>query len=119
MSSALNATFVPKRKANTAYLAGNPALNPSGDTVTAKANFTSGASYDAANWNVPTAYAPASVALKVAPSPGRKIAFAGDSITTGTGASVSNRRFSVVAPMLARTRWYSRNPLQAGVAGNT
>ena len=64
-------------------------------------------------------FAPASLALKVAPAPGRKIAFAGDSHAAGTGTSVSNRRFSVVAPMLAGTRWFSRNPLQAGVAGNT
>jgi hypothetical protein len=47
----LSATFVPKWKATTAYLAGDPVLNPSGDVVTAKVNFTSGASYDAANWN--------------------------------------------------------------------
>lgn len=58
-------------------------------------------------------------ALKVAPSPGRKIAFAGDSHTAGSGVSTSNRRFSVVAPQLSGTRWFSRNPLQAGVAGNT
>jgi lysophospholipase L1-like esterase len=58
-------------------------------------------------------------ALKVAPTPGRKIAFAGDSHTAGSGTSTSNRRFSVVAPQLAGTRWFARNPLQAGVAGNT
>lgn len=52
----LNATYVPKWKANTAYLAGDAVLTPTGDTATAKANFTSGASFNAANWNyAPTA----------------------------------------------------------------
>jgi hypothetical protein len=48
-----NAAYVPKWKANTAYLAGDAVLSPTGDTVTAKANFTSGTSYDATKWNVP------------------------------------------------------------------
>ena len=47
----LSATFVPKWKPNTAYLAGDAVLSPSGDKVTAKVNFTSGATYSAANWN--------------------------------------------------------------------
>jgi hypothetical protein len=51
--AALNATFVPKWKATTAYLAGDKVLNPSGDVVSAIANFTSGASYNAANWALP------------------------------------------------------------------
>lgn len=38
-------------KANTAYLAGQTVVAPSGDLVTAKVAFTSTASYDAANWN--------------------------------------------------------------------
>jgi hypothetical protein len=50
--TALNATFVPKWKPTTAYLAGDAVLSPTGDTVTAKANFTSGASYSAANWDL-------------------------------------------------------------------
>ncbi|UXM92576.1 hypothetical protein [Paenarthrobacter sp. JL.01a] len=52
--TALNATYVPKWKANTAYLAGEAVVSPTGDTVTAKENFTSGTNYSAANWNVPT-----------------------------------------------------------------
>ncbi|CAN7465116.1 right-handed parallel beta-helix repeat-containing protein [Pseudarthrobacter oxydans] len=48
----LSATYVPKWKANTAYLTGDAVLSPAGDTVTAKANFTSGASYSAANWDL-------------------------------------------------------------------
>lgn len=49
--ASLNATFVPKWKATTAYLAGDKVLSPNGDVVKAIANFTSGASYNAANWN--------------------------------------------------------------------
>jgi hypothetical protein len=55
--TALNATFVPKWKPNTAYLAGEAVLSPAGDTVTAKVNFTSGASYNAGDWNVSSTYA--------------------------------------------------------------
>ena len=54
--TALNATFVPKWKASTAYLAGDAVLSPAGDTVTAIANFTSGASFNAANWNISVSY---------------------------------------------------------------
>lgn len=57
VTTALNATFVPKWKATTAYLAGDAVLSPAGDTVTAIANFTSGASYNAANWNYSPTYA--------------------------------------------------------------
>lgn len=39
-------------KATTPYLAGQTVLSPNGDVVSAIANFTSGASYDAANWNI-------------------------------------------------------------------
>ena len=60
------AQYVPKWKANTAYLAGDAVLSPSGDTVTAIANFTSGATYNSANWNLSTSYStPAAVATKV------------------------------------------------------
>ncbi|MFJ6311347.1 hypothetical protein [Pseudarthrobacter oxydans] len=47
----LSATFVPKWKPNTAYLAGDAVVSPSGGLVTAKATFTSSAAYSAANWN--------------------------------------------------------------------
>jgi hypothetical protein len=53
---ALNATFVPKWKATTAYTAGDKVVNPSGDVVSAISTFTSGASYNAANWALPTTY---------------------------------------------------------------
>jgi polygalacturonase len=49
--AALNATFVPKWKAATAYLAGDKVVSPAGDVVSAKVDFTSGASFSAANWN--------------------------------------------------------------------
>ncbi|AYN58716.1 glycosidase [Arthrobacter phage Peas] len=47
---------VPRWKASTAYSAGDKVLNPSGDIVSAKANFTSGASYNAANWSGSPSY---------------------------------------------------------------
>jgi hypothetical protein len=56
VQTALNATFVPKWKATTAYLAGDKVLSPGGDVVSAKVDFTSGASYDASNWNISTTY---------------------------------------------------------------
>jgi hypothetical protein len=48
---------VPKWKPTTAYAAGDKVLNPNGDVVTAKTSFTSGASYNASNWNLSSAYA--------------------------------------------------------------
>jgi len=57
----LTATYVPRWKANTAYLAGDPVLSPNGDTVTAKVNFTSGTTYSATNWTVSNTYAGKSV----------------------------------------------------------
>jgi hypothetical protein len=56
LAGELSATFVPKWKATTAYLAGDKVLSPSGDVVSAKVNFTSGASYSAANWNLSASY---------------------------------------------------------------
>jgi len=55
-AATLSATFVPKWKATTAYLAGDKVLNPSGDVVSAIANHTSGSSYNAANWNMSPVY---------------------------------------------------------------
>lgn len=52
-SAALSATYVPRWKANTAYALGDKVVSPAGDTVSAKAAFTSGASYSAANWDLP------------------------------------------------------------------
>lgn len=51
--AAATATYVPKWKPNTAYLAGDPVVNPSGQLVTALTGFTSGSSFDAANWSTP------------------------------------------------------------------
>jgi hypothetical protein len=71
LRGALNATFVPKWKAATAYIAGDKVLSPGGDVVSAKVDFTSGASYDASNWSVsptfttPTQAAGLSAALSI------------------------------------------------------
>jgi len=53
---------LPKWKATTDYTAGQAVVNPSGDVVTAKVDFTSGASYSSANWNISPTYAPNGVA---------------------------------------------------------
>lgn len=45
-------TYVPKWRASTAYATGDHVLNPSGQIVSAVADFTSGGSYSAANWTV-------------------------------------------------------------------
>lgn len=45
------AGLVAKWKANTSYVAGQWAINPSGDIVVAKTNFVSGATYSATNWD--------------------------------------------------------------------
>jgi peptidoglycan/xylan/chitin deacetylase (PgdA/CDA1 family) len=42
---------LPVWKANTAYTTGQRVISPDGDIVSAKTGFTSGASYDATNWN--------------------------------------------------------------------
>lgn len=49
----LSATFVPRWAPTTDYALGAKVVSPSGVTVTAKAAFTSGAAYSAANWNLP------------------------------------------------------------------
>lgn len=43
--------FTPAWKADTAYPAGFRVVSPNGDIVSAKVAFTSGATYNAANWN--------------------------------------------------------------------
>jgi hypothetical protein len=57
LAGELSATFVPKWKATTAYLAGDKVLSPAGDVVSAKVDFTSGASYSSTDWNLSTSYA--------------------------------------------------------------
>ena len=52
----LTATYAQQWKPNTAYAAGQPVVNPSGDVVTAKAAFTSGAAYDPTKWNLSGVY---------------------------------------------------------------
>jgi len=49
----LTATFVARWAPLTTYELGAKVVSPSGVTVTAKAAFTSGATYSAANWNLP------------------------------------------------------------------
>jgi len=53
----LSATYVPRWKANVAYSTGDIVTSPLGDVVSAKTNFNSGATFDAANWNFSPSYA--------------------------------------------------------------
>jgi len=70
--TALTATYVPKWKPTTAYLAGDKVLSPNGDVVSAVANFTSGASYDASNWSLSPTYATPKDLAKSAPKQATK-----------------------------------------------
>lgn len=100
--TALNATFVPKWKATTAYLAGDKVLNPNGDVVSAKVNFTSGASYNAANWNLSDAYA----------NKGRDtLAFYDDFSTKANGALAG------VVPTFGGSPWTSSGAQQFTITG--
>jgi hypothetical protein len=51
LAASLSATSVTLWKSNTAYATGQSVLNPSGFVVTAITGFTSGSSYNAANWS--------------------------------------------------------------------
>jgi hypothetical protein len=82
-AKANTADVVPKWKATTAYLAGDAVLSPAGDTVTAKVNFTSGASFNAANWNYSASYASAGNAFEAVP-----FTVYGHSYTNGAGKGV-------------------------------
>jgi hypothetical protein len=81
---AQRAAFVPKWKPNTAYTAGDPVVNPSGQLVTANTSFTSGATYNAANWTVTAGGAGGSVSDASASAKG-VVQLAGD--LGGTAAS--------------------------------
>jgi lysophospholipase L1-like esterase len=111
LGAALNATIldkiktdsVPKWKATAAYLAGDKVLSPAGDVVSAKANFTSGASFDPANWNYSETFVPkvsgldtvkavAAAALRpfhaaVDNATGSYVRIVGHSVIAGTGAA--------------------------------
>lgn len=51
-AAALRAFYLPKWSPNTAYAPAEPVINPSGQVVTANAAFTSGATYNAADWTI-------------------------------------------------------------------
>lgn len=61
LGTALNATYVLYWKPNTAYVAGQRVISPNSDVVSAKVDFTSGASYVAANWDLSSTFAAKSV----------------------------------------------------------
>lgn len=118
LGAALSATFVPKWKAGTAYVAGDKALNPSGEVVSALAPFTSGAAYNPTNWATATQdfarglrkFQIALGSRDVAPV---NIWFGpGDSITEGQGATTVARRWQARAAAAIRARF----PV-AGVTG--
>lgn len=62
----LSATYAPKWKASTAYALGATVLAPDGSLVKAKAAFTSGATYSAANWTSVATYAGAQAQTELA-----------------------------------------------------
>jgi cellulose 1,4-beta-cellobiosidase len=92
--AAAAATYLPKWKANTAYLAGDQVVAPTGETVSAKTGFTSGATFSAANWNFPVtgAVAAPGVTFVTLNSVGQAITLSNDSViglalVQGTGGS--------------------------------
>jgi len=91
VTAALNATYVPNWKATTAYLAGDKVLSPGGDVVSAKVNFTSGASYSSANWDLSASY-----------------------VTPADGDAKYARLGSVVRPVIKRTAPASTKLTQGG-----
>ncbi|GAA1892012.1 hypothetical protein [Williamsia serinedens] len=76
----LDGAYAPRWQPNTAYTAGTVVLAPTGDVVTAKADFTSGASYVASNWN--PVNAPAT-------EPQARIDGDAATLTTATGRAVA------------------------------
>jgi hypothetical protein len=76
--AALSATYAQQWKPTTAYAAGQPVVNPTGDVVTSKTAHTSGASYNPANWNLSASYAtPARAAAAIADAKARQRVSAG------------------------------------------
>jgi len=73
---------------STAYAAGQPVINPTGDVVTAKIAFTSGGSYSAANWNLSTSYVLLSATGKAVVASGVD---AGDGVNKGQVDAVALR----------------------------
>jgi len=122
----LTATYVPQWKANTNYPAGQPVVTPAGDVVTAKAAFTSGATYDGANWN-----ASAGMAGKLDKTDAVPLAFFGGfvnrmngSLTIGFGDShtapaelTARRPYWEIAAVLSDQKL--ARYANAGVSGNT
>lgn len=56
-STTLAGTYTTKWQPNTVYTTGQIVQSPTGDLVSAITNFTSGSSYNAANWNLSASYA--------------------------------------------------------------
>jgi len=94
---------VPKWKATTAYAAGDKVISPNGDIVSAKVAFTSGASYNAANWNTSATYVTQS------------------SVTDPAGPLALNYAPRSVMPRItsARRRWPAFNILAGNTTGET
>jgi hypothetical protein len=97
---ALRAAYLPKWKPSTAYAAGEPVLNPSGQTVTANSAFTSGATYSAANWTVVSGGAGGTVSDATTTGKGI-VQLAGD--LAGTAAAPTVAKIGGVTPAAVAT----------------
>jgi lysophospholipase L1-like esterase len=116
VASSVRANAAAPWRANIAYAAGQPVVNPSGDLVTAKATFTSGATYTAANWKLSSTYA--SATLPALLSGGRTWGFLGDSITHGSNAA-AGRRYVDYIPWLVGTQSISPTTPNTALTGVT
>lgn len=112
-----NAAFIPKWKPNTAYAVNDRVIAPSGDSVLAKTNFTTGAAYDPANWNLPLNLTNKLALADSRQRLGNKWAFLGDSIMVGGWSGLLH---SDTWPTYAAL--YSKGKIQivanAGVSGD-
>lgn len=81
---ALKSSFMPKWQPNTAYVANDKVLSPNGEVLSSKLNFTSGATYDPANWDKPldAAYALKGEGVAI---PSDTFVSNGDSLTFSAG----------------------------------
>lgn len=82
----MNAAFLPRWAANTAYPTGFIAIAPTGEIIKAKTSFTSATSYAASNWDVISAASAASPSLSARDI--RSFLQSGETLDRTGGASV-------------------------------
>ena len=112
LSATIGTEAIPRWKATTAYTAGAKVLSPVGEVVTARVSFTSGASYNPANWwNV------TSDTLRVTAAELTGLADVVPSLRAASDYCIANGIKKLLLPAGTfeyRSRWF----LDVGTAGN-